>query len=315
MNEFLIYMQQKWGRGEEYTPHNISWNLSPKINAVQRSDNMEAKKQLFYGFVGEADKDEAIKIANKLHREQTERVKKIYQSLQEQIDLSKKAIIVFGEAEDANYLGLVANKIMGQYGKPVIVLREASSTTISGSVRSPFPLIEQINSSGLAQGQGHSSAFGILIKKSNLKRFIAWIDKLDVDTNPDIPVTASIKPKQITLPLCHAVTDNMMLWAKGVDMPVFHVHGRVNKSDIQVFQKKTTTVKIVIDGIAFLLFMAKEDDVEKLMEYDVFDMDMVVRLDVNEWNGVESPQATIEEWEIRKIEDEDVSEESWMDLF
>ena len=48
MNEFLTYMQQKWGRGEEYTPHNISWNLSPKINAVQRSDNMEAKKQLFF---------------------------------------------------------------------------------------------------------------------------------------------------------------------------------------------------------------------------------------------------------------------------
>lgn len=313
MNEFLKYIQQKWGRGEEYTPHNISWNLSPKINAVQRSDDMEAKKQLFYGFVGEADRDEAIKIANKLHREQAERVKKIYQSLQEQIDLSKKAIVVFGEVEDANYLGLVANKIMGQYGKPVIVLREASSTTLSGSVRSPFPLIEQINASGLAKGQGHSSAFGIFLKKSNLKRFMTWIDKIDVDTNPDIIVASSIKPKQITLSLCHAVVDNMELWAKGIDMPVFHVHGRVNKSDIQVFQKKTTTVKIMIDGVAFLLFMAKEGDVEKLMEHDLFDMDMVVQLDVNEWNGVETPQAKIEEWEIKVVENK--IEENWEDLF
>ena len=311
-NDFLQYMSNKLGRGEEYTPHNISWNLSPKINAVQRSDDMEAKKQLFYGFVGETDKDEAIKIANKLHKEQAERVKKIYQSLQEQIDLSKKVIVVFGEVEDANYLGLAANKIMGQYGKPVIVLREADSTMWCGSVRSPFPLIEQVNSSGLAKGQGHSSAFGIFLKKSNLNRFMAWIDKLDVDTNPDIPVTASIKPKQITLPLCHAIVDNVMLWAKGVDMPVFHVCGRVNKADIQVFQKKTTTVKIMIDGIAFLLFMAKEEDVEKLMEHDVFDIDMVAKLDVNEWNGVESPQGRIESWEIRAIEDK---QEDWKDLF
>lgn len=312
-NKLLAYMAEKLNR-KGNNPEGYSWGLIPPGNALTRSHNQEDKEAYFNALVGFGDIEEGLKVARKAHREQTATVKSMVEELEPTLDMSHKAIIGFTDANNKEYIGLVANKYCGKYNKPCILLREANSTMWSGSIRSPFPLASLINSSGLASCQGHESAAGILIPKSNLKRFMAWIDKLDTDTNPDIPVTASIKPKQITLPLCHAVVDNMMLWAKGVDMPVFHVHGRVNKENIQVFQKKTTTVKITIDAIAFLLFMAKEDDVEKLMEYDVFDMDMVVRLDVNEWNGVESPQATVEEWEISQVKN-GVSEEDWMDLF
>lgn len=313
-NKLLAYMAEKLNR-KGNNPEGYSWGLIPPGNALTRSHNQEDKEAYFNALVGFGDIEEGLKVARKAHREQTATVKSMVEELEPNLDMSHKAIIGFTDANNKEYIGLVANKYCGKYNKPCILLREASSTMWSGSLRSPFPLASLINSSGLASCQGHEEAAGVLIRKSNLKRFIAWIDKLDVDTNPDIPVTASIKPKQITLPLCYAVIDNMMLWAKGVDMPVFHVHGRVNKGDIQVFQKKTTTVKIMIDGIAFLLFMAKGDDVERLMEHDVFDIDMVVRLDVNEWNGVESPQATIEEWEISAVENNSVSEEDWMDLF
>lgn len=313
-NKLLAYMAEKLNR-KGNNPEGYSWGLIPPGNALTRSHNQEDKEAYFNALVGFGDIEEGLKVARKAHREQTATVKSMVEELEPNLDMSHKAIIGFTDANNKEYIGLVANKYCGKYNKPCILLREASSTMWSGSLRSPFPLASLINSSGLASCQGHEEAAGVVIRKSNLKRFIAWIDKLDVDTNPDIPVTASIKPKQITLPLCYAVIDNMMLWAKGVDMPVFHVHGRVNKGDIQVFQKKTTTVKIMIDGIAFLLFMAKGDDVERLMEHDVFDIDMVVRLDVNEWNGVESPQATIEEWEISAVENNSVSEEDWMDLF
>lgn len=313
-NKLLAYMAEKLNR-KGNNPEGYSWGLIPPGNALTRSHNQKDKEAYFNALVGFGDIEEGLKVARKAHREQTATVKSMVEELEPNLDMSHKAIIGFTDANNKEYIGLVANKYCGKYNKPCILLREASSTMWSGSLRSPFPLASLINSSGLASCQGHEEAAGVLIRKSNLKRFIAWIDKLDVDTNPDIPVTASIKPKQITLPLCYAVIDNMMLWAKGVDMPVFHVHGRVNKGDIQVFQKKTITVKIMIDGIAFLLFMAKGDDVERLMEHDVFDIDMVVRLDVNEWNGVESPQATIEEWEISAVENNSVSEEDWMDLF
>ena len=48
------------------------------------------------------------------------------------------------------------------------------------------------------------------------------------------------------------------------------------------------------------------------MEHDVFDIDMIVRLNVNEWNGVESPQGMVESWEIEQIED---VEDDWRKFF
>ena len=318
MNDFLTYMQQKWGRGENFTPHNISWNLSPKINAVQRSDDMDAKRMLFKAFAGEADKDEALAIASKLHREQTSRTKAIYEEINSDIDNSHKVIVCFGDTADKNYLGLVANKIMGNYGKPVIILREANTTKWTGSLRSPVPVAEQINQSNLAQCQGHSTACGITIKKSNLNRLIKWFDALPLDTDPERQVTAILKPSQITLPLCHACSDDMVLWGssdgKKIIQPKFYLEFETSPSDVQVFVKKTTTAKITKDDVSFLKFQC-DDETAQLLQKERCKVSMIATLSVNVWNDVESAQATIEEWEIKKIEDEDVNKDDWMDLF
>ena len=318
MNEFLIYMQQKWGRGEGFTPHSISWNLSPKINAVQRSNNMEAKRLLFMAFAGEADKDEALAIAAKLHREQTSRTKTIYEKIDKNIDNSHNVIVCFGEVEDKNYLGLVANKIMGNYGKPVLILRELDSTTWTGSLRSPVSVAEQINQSKLAQCQGHGTACGIFLKKSNLNRLIKWFDNLPLDTDPERQVTAILKPSQITLPLCHACSDDMVLWGGSegnkVIQPKFYIEFETSPNEIQVFVKKTTTLKIVKDGVSFIKFQC-DKDMASLLQQERCKVSMIVTLSVNEWNGVESPQAMIENWEVEEVGNNGINEESWADLF
>ena len=308
-------MSNKLGRGEKFTPHNISWNLSPKINAVQRSDDMDAKRMLFMAFVGEADKDEALAIASKLHREQTSRIKAIYEEINNNINNSHKVIVCFGDTEDKNYLGLVANKIMSNYGKPVIILREANSTTWTGSLRSLVPVAEQINQSKLAQCQGHSTACGITVKKSNLNRLIKWFDALPLDTNPERQVTAILKPNQITLPLCHACSDDMVLWGSSegnkIVQPKFYLEFETSPSDVQVFVKKTTTAKITKDDVSFLKFQC-DDETVQLLQSERCKVSMIVTLDVNEWNGVESPQGTVESWEVEKVEEDGFN---WEDLF
>ena len=42
---------------------------------------------------------------------------------------------------------------------------------------------------------------------------------------------------------------------------------------------------------------------------------MIVTLGGNERNGVESPQGTVENWEVSEIKDNGANEENWMDLF
>lgn len=309
MNEFLTYMNEKLGRGENLTPHNISWNLSPKINAVQRSDDMEAKQMLFRAFVGEVDKVKALSLISKFHRDQTKKIKEIFEEIDTNIDNSHKVIIAYCNPNDKNYTGLVANKLMSKYGKPIILLRQADNLTWSGSVRSIIELASKINESGLANCQGHEHACGILVKKSNLPKLIAFLDTLDLETIPSIPVTASILPKQITPTLCRICEDNKILWGHGLPAPTWHIKGCIDPNSIQFFEKRTITIKFTIDGVAFLKFMASEADVEAFKS-NPKNIEMIVTLGTNEWNGVVSCQGIVDRYE--PIND---NEENWEDVF
>ena len=299
-------------------PIGVSWGTAPPINSLCRGDNQQAKMDFFMALIGKGDIDKGISIARKAHNEQTKIVKTIYEEIEPNLDQSHKVVIGYTTEEYKGYTGLIANKITGNFGKPALVLRELNSTTWSGSLRSPVDIADKINESKLAKCQGHLAACGIFLKKSNLNRLIKWFDTLPLDTDPERQVTAIIKPNQITLPLCHVCSDDMVLWGSSdgnkIVQPKFYLEFETSPSDIQVFVKKTTTVKITKDDVSFLKFQC-DDETTQLLQRERCRVAMIVTLGVNEWNGVESPQATVESWEVSEIKDNGASEEDWMDLF
>ena len=288
-------------------PIGVSWGAAPPINSLCRGDDQQAKMDFFMALIGKGDMDEGISIARKAHNEQTKIVKTIYQEIEPDLDQSHKVVIGYTTEEYKGYTGLIANKITGNFGKPALVLRELNSTTWSGSLRSPVDISDKINESKLAKCQGHLSAAGIFLKKSNLNRLIKWFDALPLDTDPERQVTAILKPSQVTLLLCHACSDDMVLWGSSdgnkIVQPKFYLEFETSPSDVQVFVKKTTTVKIIKDGVAFLKFQASQDEVDKLTKSKA-KVSMIVTLGVNEWNGIESPQGTVESWKVEKIEED-----------
>ena len=296
-------------------PIGISWGTAPPINSLCRGDDQQAKIDFFMALIGKSDMEEGIAIAGKAHNEQTKIVKTIYQEIEPDLDQSHKVVIGYTTEEYKGYTGLIANKITGNFGKPSLVLRELNSTTWSGSLRSPVDIADKINESKLAKCQGHLAACGIFLKKSNLNRLIKWFDALPLDTNPERQVTAILKPSQVTLPLCHACSDDMVLWGSSegnkIVQPKFYLEFETSPNDIQVFVKKTTTVKIIKDDVSFLKFQC-DDETAQLLQRERCKVEMIVTLSVNEWNGVESPQAIIEAWEIEKIEEDGFN---WEDLF
>jgi len=315
MNDFLTYLNEKLGREEPLTPHSISWNLAPKINAVCRSNNMEAKEILFKAFAGEYDMEEAVKLAQKCHREQTTIVKRIYEGFLETIDNTHKIIICFGENKDRNYLGLVANKLMSHFNKPTIVLRELNKTTWSGSVRSPITLLEKINETSLARCQGHPEAFGITVKKDKLNELINWFDNQDLEVEPCVPITAILTPQKATVKLAKLCTSYSHLWGHGLDAPMFYITGSFHGSNVNVYRKKTNTIKFNINGMDFLMFRATDEEADLFNSNKLMDIEMVVSLSINEWRGEISVQGIIEEYEIHKHKSEIQSQEDWKKLF
>ena len=296
-------------------PIGVSWGTAPPINSLCRGEDQQAKMDFFMALIGKGDMDEGISIARKAHNEQSKIVKTIYQEIEPDLDQSHKVIIGYTNNEYKGYSGLIANKITGNFGKPSLVLRELNPTMFSGSLRSPVDIADKINETGLAKCQGHLSACGIFLKKSNINRLIKWFDTLPLDTDPERQVTAILKPSQVTLPLCHACSDDMVLWGASegnkIVQPKFYLEFETSPSDVQVFVKKTTTVKITKGDVDFLKFQC-DDKTSQLLQRERCKVAMIVTLGVNEWNGVESPQGTVENWEVEKIEEDGFN---WEDLF
>lgn len=313
LNDFLTYMVNKLGRGEPPTPTNIAWNISPKVNAVFRNGSKDDIITLLQGFVGDIEPDQALKVATRCHRRQTKKVKAIFAECDENCVEHKNSVVAFIDNQYKEYTGLIAAKFMSKYNKVAFVLRKPNPTSYFGSLRSPIDVLEIINESQLALCRGHGQACGIALKASNLERFFDWFDNQDFsELSDETPVTAVLTPKQITNKLCKACEDYKDIWGHGVPEPTFYINTVIDETNVQVFEKRTTTVKITVNGVDFLLFMATPEQVDRLTQKGKKSLSLIVTLSTNEWNGVVKPQGKIKQFEVGKVEDKD---ESWEDDF
>ena len=308
LNALFPGMVKRYG----YTPKGYSWAIAPLINAVCREEETEDKYKLFDAFSGHGDVEAALKMCRATHRVQTERVKQAVEEIEPTLDLGHKVIVGFADVGLANQIGLIANKFQSKYNKPTILLRQANATLWSGSLRSPVDLTDIINESGLGKAMGHSQAAGVLVKKANLQHLIDYLDKADFPLEPEIDVAGCIAPKQINNKLCKACENSAELWGQGLREPTFYINTEIEETNVQVFEKRTTTVKITVNGADFLLFMATTEQVDKLTQKGKKSLSLIVTLSTNEWNGVVKPQGKIKQFEVSKVEDKD---ESWEDDF
>lgn len=308
-NPFIKYcLEHCCNRG--VNPEGVAFGIAPLANALARSDDQSTKRLFFDALIGKIEPEAAVKAMKAVKSKQDYQVKKVVDKLSDGLDTSHKVIIGFGEPENKSYLGLVANKFCGKYNKPTFLLRELNSTTWSGSMRSPVDLLEIINESGLAKCQGHSSACGITIKRSNLKRFARFLDGLDLDVEPDIEVAAQIEPNNITHNLANVCVENNILWGKDVNKPLFHCI--LTTPQIYVYRNRSTTVKLVQDDIEFIKFFVSNEEASEFESAQGKSIEVVVSLGLNEYNGQIKPQAIIERYEII---DKKENEIDWSEYF
>lgn len=306
----------------ETDPHGFSFGCIPPINALCRSNDQEGKRIFFESLVGECDMADGIAVLRKAVNEQRKTVDEIMSKVSEDIDNEHKAAVGFIENEQANYTGLVANKMLSFVNKPAFVLRPVNPTQYSGSMRSPFPIASIINESRLAKAEGHECASGLIMPKANLKKLLKYLDShLTNDVICDtIDVTARLTPQQINLPLCMNCEEYKDMWGSagsGVVEPTFYVKFTCYQNWVRLFRKKTTTGKISAYGVDFIKFRLSEEQSAEWEKYDKFTFEAIVTLCTNEWNGRYYPQAMIQQYEIapkskvKSLADDD----DWRDLF
>ena len=296
-------------------PTGYSWAMIPLINAICRQEKIDDKRKLFDAMSGHGDIDEAIKMCKAAHRLQADEVKQIMEEVEPTLDLNHKVAVGYAKPQDANLIGLVANKFMSKYHKPIILLRPMNTTTWSGSFRSPVALNEIINNSGYGKALGHDFAAGVYVKKADLPKLIDYLDTIDFPNEPEIEVTACLNASDVNVKMCQMCENNKELYGTGVPEPTFFFQGVIYPENVQMFKKRTTTIKVTLDGMDFLMFMANQDQIDDFTFSGPKLVDIVATLSTNTWNNVTTKQGKIKNYSLEKVKEVDGTNENWEDDF
>ena len=348
-NPFIVTMAQKneFSLKGKLTPIGVAFYIAPFVNAMTRSGTIEEKRLLFESMLkfkafenlpstkrghllGETETlvEQAVRVATNVKNRQTkaqeEGLARIEHKIQEQHLLDHKVLLFLMESGeiDRNIAGLIANKIMSKYQRPVCILtayypeqttppwEEITDTVIySGSARGcdkvgiyDFKSIcLQTNVCNYAQG--HPGAFGISINGSNIETFISRTDEILSSMNNEAIyyVDYIFDKDNLTPSVILDIAEMEDFWGKDLDEPYVAIKNlRITPDMVTIYDKRNLTLKITLSNISLVKFKATELECEKFQYNNTgyIEVNIIGRCNANEWNGYVTPQILIEDYEI-----------------
>ena len=218
-NPFFYYMKEKnsFSLKGKLTPMGVAFYITPFINAIVRSGTQSEKFLVFKSMLnwiafdevpstkrghafGDKEKivEQAVRVATNVKARQTKIQDKMIEQLESMIEdenlLDHKVLLFLLEPGeiDKNIAGLVANKFMARYQRPVAMLTRFEDL-YQGSARgcdvvgiTDFKGI--CEESGMAEFTiGHPGAFGLSIKSENIEKYLEATDKI-LENMSDEPI-------------------------------------------------------------------------------------------------------------------------------
>lgn len=290
--------------GTEHSAKVVGWQIAPKINALIRTVD-ERMATVFSAFLGEYEPRKAINILKDAYDKQTAQVNEALKNIQ--INAEHNIVVGYIPKIYKAYTGLIANKLLNKYGdKPIVVLRNETTDTYIGSLRSDIPLTDILNESGLCTAQGHDNAAGLTIDKENITAFFEFADKNITLENGDddetTEVTATIPEiNSFDNSLCKTLTKHKDLWANNIKEPTFYCEFDISKDDIAIYQKATTTIKFNTPTVSFVKFRASKGLVSGIENADYFHAKVISTLSGSEYEGFTQYQGYVSVIELTPI--------------
>ena len=181
---------------KKFSSVDVTYFISPRVNAAGRVDTASRAVELFIT----EDFDDALFKAEQLnldntHRQQIEQ--EIFENVKQQaIDdpalVKSRVIVISGENYHHGVVGLVASRVLEEYGKPVIILGTDENGVARGSARSVdgFNIYEAISACSdlLIQYGGHVKAAGLSLKADKVGEFRKRINEFALDNCSATPV-------------------------------------------------------------------------------------------------------------------------------
>jgi single-stranded-DNA-specific exonuclease len=278
--------------------------IAPRVNAAGRMDNARKAVQLFIA----NSYPEALELAGRLHNDNTDRKAADRSTTEEALALieeneewhSSKSTVLFRPHWHKGVVGIVASRVIEHYHRPTIILTQ-SGDYVAGSARSVpgFNLYEAIHAckEHLLGYGGHFAAAGMTLEAEKVNAFRARFEEVVAATIhpdmlvPEIVIDAEIEFRDITWPF-YSILEQMEPFGPENLRPVFISRGVVDTGYSKIVKEQHVKFSLrqgntSFSGIGFNM-PGHYNLLEKRRPVDI-----VYKVDVNEWNGDKNLQLRI----------------------
>ena len=336
LNRFIMSQSFNIGGTKEITPTDVSFSITPLVNAIIRVGTMSEKETLFKAFIsGPTDRepstkrgaksgdteviaDKAARIARNAKNHQQSMVKDSLAMIEskiakEELDNNKILLVALDDEEsrfvNPNLTGLIAMKLASEYNRPSILIRAANDDVYKGSLRvnsnSPIENFKEFCSETnlTAYVEGHESAAGIGIPYNNIDRFISLtnkqLKKVDLGSGKYfVDFEFNNNDLDQIEQACYDLDVISNVYGKGVEEPKVIIKDLLfTPKEVVVMGKDNSSAKISIGNLAIVKFKDTRF-VEDVQKYPLSSMTIYGKLNLNNFAGKFTPQVIIEDYEI-----------------
>ena len=305
----------------------IGWVIGPNINSIIRLGTMPQKHSIFNALVtpmsltfsskrGSEDEEvplfeEAVRLCDNAKKRQTTAINKSIKIIEGDMPRDMHNSIVYvDEDQDLSFelSGLIANKLLSQTNKPVILLREYTDNKgncqYRGSVRGKpaeglTNLKETIKGiTGVEMAEGHAFAFGIGIDRDSLPSFKMHLDQtLDlIDFNVNlymVDLVADCKNVNKEIAQIMAADD---VWSHGVEKPLGIVNN-IPLDKYEIMGAEGQHVKVDCGQYDIVIFNAPELT-ERLERGEKHNINVVGEFDIDKAYNIGRLQFMVKDYEL-----------------
>lgn len=313
----------------EPTIKDIGWVIGPNINAIIRLGTQEQKNMIFKSLVspmllvpsskrGEEDQDvpvyqEAVRLCKNAKKRQTTAVDRSIRIIENELQIkdTDRAIVYVDENQELTFelSGLIANKLLGQYNRPVILLRhfhQGNIDELRGSARGKS--VEGLNNlkdmisgiTGVQKAEGHAFAFGVGVDKDMLSEFKQHLNLAlnSVDFNVNLYMIDLIaKYNELNIPMAEIIARED-IWGHGVDKPMALLTD-IPTDQYDFMGNEQQHLKINCGKYDVLLFNVPELT-EQLSQGEKFNLDAIGEFSVDKSFNVGRLQFVVNDFELKE---------------
>lgn len=287
--------------------YDYGFKIGPCINAEGRLDTANEAFDLLV----ETDYDKALEKATQMRELNVERQNLTKEGMEEAFKIidaemqDDKVLVVYLPEIHESIAGIIAGKVRERYCKPAFVLTKGDGDFLKGSGRSieaysMFEKMSEVKDLMLGFG-GHPLAAGLSLKEENLEKFRQELNAHSGLTDADFIQKIMI---DVILPI-DFLTQNFIKqldilepFGNGNEKPVF-AQSNVRANRAEIIGQNKNVLKITFNsrncksGVCFHDIEAKEQLLNQ--NGKLYDFKMLYYPTLNEWNGVTSIQANVQD--------------------